>query len=86
MSLDDAIAYASRGRGARKRPTVGWRSLTPTELQVTQLVVEGLSNPEIGERLFVSRETVKTHLSSIFGKLGVSTRAQVAAAASRRDN
>lgn len=86
MSIDDAIAYASRGRGTRKRPTTGWRSLTPTELQVTQLVVQGLSNPQIGERLFVSRETIKTHLSSIFGKLGVSSRAELAAQASRHDN
>jgi predicted ATPase/class 3 adenylate cyclase/DNA-binding CsgD family transcriptional regulator len=82
MSIDEAIAYASRGRGTRKRPTSGWRSLTPTEQQVIQLVGEGLSNPEIGERLFVSRETIKTHLSSIFGKLGVSSRAELAAQAS----
>ena len=86
MSMDDAIAYASRGRGRRKRPTSGWRSLTPTEQQVIQLVVQGLSNPEIGEQLFVSRETIKTHLSSIFGKLGVFSRAELAAQASRHDN
>ncbi len=84
MSVDDALAYASRGRGARKRPTRGWRSITPTEERVIQQVVAGLSNSQIGERLFVSRETIKTHLSSIFGKLGVSTRAELAALASRR--
>jgi DNA-binding NarL/FixJ family response regulator len=84
VSMDEAIAYASRGRGTRKRPTVGWRSLTPSEVQVVELVAEGLTNPEIGERLFVSRQTVKSHLSSIFGKVGVSSRAELAAQASRR--
>jgi DNA-binding NarL/FixJ family response regulator len=53
-------------------------------VQVVELVVEGLTNPEIGERLFVSRQTVKSHLSSIFGKVGVSSRAELAAQASRR--
>jgi DNA-binding CsgD family transcriptional regulator len=85
MSIDDAISYASRGRGTRKRPSVGWRSLTPAELQVVDLVVEGLTNPQIGKRLFVSRQTVKSHLSSIFGKVGVTSRAELAAQASRRD-
>ena len=84
MSVDDAIAYASRGRGARKRPTSGWRSITPTEEQVIQQVIAGHSNAQIGERLFVSRETIKSHLSSIFGKLGVSSRAELAAQAARR--
>jgi ATP/maltotriose-dependent transcriptional regulator MalT len=48
---------------------------------VVELVVQGLSNAEIGEGLFVSIATVKTHLSHIFGKLGVSNRRQLAHAA-----
>jgi len=44
-------------RGARQRPQLGWGSLTPTEQRVVALVAEGLSNPQIGERLFVSRRT-----------------------------
>ncbi|HEV3166483.1 MAG TPA: LuxR C-terminal-related transcriptional regulator, partial [Isosphaeraceae bacterium] len=84
MSTDYALTYAAKGRGSRHRPATGWASLTPVEQQVVKLVVEGLSNPEIGERLFISRETVKTHLSSIFGKLGVSSRAKLAAQASTR--
>ena len=84
MSVDDAAAYASRGRGARKRPSSGWRSLTPTELRVVELVTDGLTNPQIGERLFISRGTVRTHLSHIFAKLDVTTRSQLAAEATRR--
>lgn len=84
MTWQEAAAYAQRGRGVRGRPTSGWGSLTPTELQVVELVSEGLSNPAIGERLFVSRHTVKTHLTNIFGRLGVSSRSELAAAAVAR--
>ncbi len=42
LSTEEAIAYAQRGRGQRKRPTSGWASLTPTELDVVRLVSEGL--------------------------------------------
>jgi DNA-binding CsgD family transcriptional regulator len=84
LSLDEAAAYASRSRGPRQRPTHGWDSLTPTERQVVALVAEGLTNPQIAERLFVSRATVKTHLSHVYTKLDVTTRAQLAGLASRR--
>jgi len=70
-------------RGARRRPSRGWESLTPTELEVVRLVSQGLTNVEIGRRLFISRRTVETHLSHIFGKLGVSSRVQLAAQATR---
>ena len=71
-------------RGARRRPPTGWESLTPTEHRVVDLVVEGLSNPKIGERLFISRRTVQTHLAHVFTKLGISSRTQLAAVATRR--
>ena len=48
------------------------------------LVAEGLTNPQIGERLYVSPRTVQTHLAHIFAKLGVSTRAQLAAQAAHQ--
>jgi DNA-binding CsgD family transcriptional regulator len=51
---------------------------------VVACVAEGLSNPQIGERLFMSLSTVKTHLGHIFGKLGVTSRAELAAGAARR--
>lgn len=84
LLLDQAISYASRARGERRRPSSGWPSLTPTELEVVRLATEGLTNPEIAVRLFISRSTVKTHLSHIFAKLGVSTRAELATHATRR--
>jgi DNA-binding CsgD family transcriptional regulator len=71
-------------RGPRRRPRLGWESLTPTEDRVVDLVAEGLSNPQIGERLFISRRTVQTHLAHVFAKLGISSRTQLAAEAARR--
>jgi DNA-binding NarL/FixJ family response regulator len=47
LSTEEAIAYALRGRGERKRPSSGWESLTPTELDVVKLVEEGLPNKDI---------------------------------------
>lgn len=78
MSLEDGAAYASRAHGPRRRPLAGWDSLTPTEAEVAGLAVEGLSNPEIGARLFMSRSTVKTHLSHIYAKLAVANRTELA--------
>ncbi len=84
LSADEANAYAARGRGERKRPSTSWASLTPSELEVAQLVGQHLSNPEIAARLFVSRATVKTHLVHIFSKLGIDSRSALAAEALRR--
>ncbi len=84
LTAEEAVAYAARGRGERRRPSTGWASLTPAERQVATLVAGGLTNPQIGERLFISRRTVQTHLSHIFAKLGVSTRAELAAEVTRR--
>jgi predicted ATPase/DNA-binding NarL/FixJ family response regulator len=84
LSLDEAVAYARRSRGPRGRPATGWASLTPTELDVVRLVADGLSNPEIGGRLFMSRGTVKTHLSHVYAKLGVANRTELATLATPR--
>jgi DNA-binding CsgD family transcriptional regulator len=84
LTAVQAVAYARRARGGRKRPTTGWDSLTPTELQVVELAAQGLTNPEIGKRLFIGRGTVKTHLAHVFAKLNVRSRTELAAAASRR--
>jgi LuxR family maltose regulon positive regulatory protein len=58
----------------------GWlEPLTDRELEILQYVAEGLTNPDIGNRLYLSTNTVKTHLRNIFGKLDVSTRTQAVA-------
>lgn len=84
MDLEQAVAYATRGRGPRNRPASGWASLTPTELEVVRLVVEGLTNPQISDRLVVSRATVKTHLAHVYAKLGIANRTELAALATGR--
>ncbi|MGH9002531.1 MAG: helix-turn-helix domain-containing protein, partial [Acidimicrobiia bacterium] len=76
----DRIEHALRRRPSSARPpaVTGWDSLTPTELKVAHLAAEGLTNRQIGERLFISRRTVETHLASVYTKLGVNSRAQLA--------
>jgi predicted ATPase/class 3 adenylate cyclase/DNA-binding CsgD family transcriptional regulator len=83
LSTDEAIAYAQRRRGERKRPTSGWASLTPTEREVVRLVSEGLANNDIATRLFVSPRTVQTHLTHVYTKLGLTSRVQLAQEAAR---
>lgn len=83
LSVEEAIAYAQRGRGERKRPSHGWESLTPTEHEVVMLVSEGLPNKEIAARLFVSPKTVATHLTHIYSKLDIRSRVQLAQQASQ---
>jgi DNA-binding CsgD family transcriptional regulator len=75
----EAVAWVRRARGERRRPRHGWESLTPTELEIVRQAAAGLTNPQIAERLFVARATVKTHLSHIYAKLGVRNRSQLAA-------
>ena len=85
LTLDDAVAYAARKGGGRKRPATGWASLTPAELEVVRLVGEGLRNDAIARRLFIAPGTVKVHLTHIFAKLGITTRAELAAQAAAQD-
>jgi DNA-binding CsgD family transcriptional regulator len=83
LSTDEAIAYAQRRRGERKRPTSGWASLTPSERDVVRLVSEGLANKDIATRLFVSPRTVQTHLTHVYTKLGLTSRVQLVQEAAR---
>ena len=83
LSTEDAIAYAQRGRGERRRPTSGWASLTPAERHVVRLVSEGLANNDIATRLFVSPRTVQTHLTHVYTKLGLTSRVQLVQEAAR---
>ena len=83
LSTEEAIAYALRGRGERKRPASGWASLTPAERDIVRLVSEGLANNDIATRLFVSPRTVQTHLTHVYTKLGLTSRVQLAQEAAR---
>ncbi|MEU7145978.1 AAA family ATPase [Nocardia sp. NPDC046473] len=67
-------------RGRRNRPKTGWQALTPTEQKVAALVAQGLSNPEIAARMFLSPRTVQSHLSKILTKLRLQSRIQVVVA------
>jgi predicted ATPase/DNA-binding CsgD family transcriptional regulator len=77
QSVKEAVRYASQGWGRRNRASTGWASLTRAEREVVRLVAEGLTNPEIGDRLYISRRTVQTHLSHVYAKLGISSRKQL---------
>jgi DNA-binding CsgD family transcriptional regulator len=74
-----------RGPHAKHRQArSGWDSLTPTETKIAALVQEGLSNPEIAAKLFLSRRTVATHVSHILKKLDVHSRIDIAREAALR--
>jgi DNA-binding CsgD family transcriptional regulator len=83
LSTEEAIAYARRGRGERKRPNSGWASLTPIERDVVRLVSDGLANKDIAARLFFSPRTVQTHLTHVYTKLGLTSRVQLVQEAAR---
>ncbi len=84
LAIEEATAYALRGRGERKRATSGWASLTRAELDVVKHVAEGLGNKEVAARLFVSPRTVQAHLTHIYTKLGLTSRVQLAQEAAKR--
>jgi ATP/maltotriose-dependent transcriptional regulator MalT len=68
------------GESSRRRVPEARDQLTAQELQIAQLAAEGLSNREIGQKLFVSHRTVSTHLYRVYPKLGISARGELAAA------
>jgi DNA-binding NarL/FixJ family response regulator len=70
------------GATARKRSVDTSGDLTPQEAQIAQFAREGLSNPEIGSRLFLSPRTVEYHLGKVFTKLQIRSRTELAVALS----
>jgi DNA-binding CsgD family transcriptional regulator len=79
------LAFADRarrelwatGETARTRSIADPGKLTAQELQIAKLARDGLTNPEIGTRLFISARTVEYHLGKVFTKLGITSRAQL---------
>jgi DNA-binding NarL/FixJ family response regulator len=65
------------GETARKRTVATRIELTAQETQIARLARDGLSNPEIGTRLFLSPRTVQYHLSKVFTKLDITSRSQL---------
>ncbi|MDQ3739228.1 MAG: LuxR C-terminal-related transcriptional regulator [Actinomycetota bacterium] len=86
LTIDTCAATLLRGDRRPVRPPSGWASLTPAELRIAQLVSEGLTNPQVGARLFLSRRTVQSHLSHVFAKLEITGRTELAAMMSRRQD
>jgi ATP/maltotriose-dependent transcriptional regulator MalT len=70
------------GESSRRRDPVARDQLTAQELQIAQLAAQGLSNREIGQRLYLSHRTISTHLYRIFPKLGITARGELQAALS----
>ena len=68
---------AATGETARKRTVDTSTELTAQEARIARLARDGLSNPEIGARLFISARTVQYHLRQVFTKLGISSRSQL---------
>jgi NarL family two-component system response regulator LiaR len=93
LALGEAIRAARLGRptlgpeatraliSRRKEPTARAAKLTERELDVLRLMVQGLSNPQIADRLVLSRSTVNSHVGSLLGKLRVTSRTQAVALA-----
>jgi DNA-binding CsgD family transcriptional regulator len=76
-----ALGIRRGPRAAHRDTDSGWAALTPTETRIAVLVREGLTNREIGTRMFVSPRTVQTHVSHILQKTGLRSRVEVARAA-----
>jgi DNA-binding NarL/FixJ family response regulator len=70
-----ASELRATGITIRRSNVLGPGALSPQQLEIARLAAAGLTNKEIGERLFLSHRTVGTHLYQIFPKLGITSRA-----------
>src|SRR4029077_3104057 len=78
-----AVELLATGEHARRRTVETRGHLTPQEAQIARLARDGLSNPEIGTRLFISTHTVEYHLHKVYAKLGINSRTKLAQALPR---
>jgi len=86
-----AIQWAERarqelraaGETSRRREPEAWDNLSAQEIQIATMAAEGLSNREIGRKLYLSHRTVGSHLYRTFPKLGITSRVQLASALAR---
>ncbi|MHC5598431.1 MAG: response regulator transcription factor, partial [Nostoc sp.] len=81
--LDPQIARRVIDNLKPPSPTTNTANLSGRELEVLKLMVDGLSNPEIAEKLYLSPNTIKTHVRGIMNKLAVDDRVQAAVVALR---
>ena len=84
VPLQRAVAATMSGPGSPARPPRLTRSVTGREQEVLALVAEGMTNREIGKRLFISEKTASVHLSNLMAKLNVSSRTEAVTVAQRR--
>jgi predicted ATPase/DNA-binding CsgD family transcriptional regulator len=85
VALGREVTSLESGSAPRGQPSAAHAySLTPRELEVVRLIVAGQRDQEIADTLFLSRRTVQTHVTHIFTKLGVNTRAEIAVVAIRK--
>lgn len=82
MLLDPALSHGVVARVANAAPASPLDGLTPRETEILALIAEGLSNRQIGGRLFIAEKTVKNYVSTILSKLGMQRRTQAAVLAS----
>jgi DNA-binding CsgD family transcriptional regulator/tetratricopeptide (TPR) repeat protein len=80
-----ALGVRRRHWNQAERPASGWASLTDTERDVATLVAQGLTNPQVAARMFISPHTVKFHLGQVFRKLDIGSRVELARLAADDD-
>ena len=83
LDLPDSVVLRVARLGLPTSTEDVWEALTPMEKQVAKLVAEGLTNRQVGQSLFLSRHTVDFHLRSVYRKLGIASRVQLAALVAR---
>ena len=79
VGMSERARQELRASGETSRPRVpeAWDQLSPQELQIAQMAAEGLTNREIGAKLYLSHRTIGSHLYRVFPKLGITSRAQL---------